>query len=99
MEAKYFIAAFIEMEKALRNLPLNIIWEAQQIQRNASVSDMLRELRYKDWLEQQKIDDMYHLNRLRNTVVHGENISNIENSDYEKVKECTDKLKELRNTL
>ena len=99
VEVKEYVAAFIEMEKALKDLPLNVVFESQQTHRSATVSDMLRELRYKDWLSQQDISEMYRLNRLRNAAVHGENVESIENSDYKKVKEYTDKLKELRSNL
>lgn len=97
--SKDFIAAFIEMEKALRNLPLDVVQEAQKIQRSASVSDMLRELKYRGWINQQGINDLYRLNSLRNAVVHGEDVESIENSDLKKVYEYTAMLKELREKL
>lgn len=99
VESKEFIAAYIEMEKALRDLPLYVVQEAQKTQRSASVSEMLRELKYKGWIGQQEIIDLYRLNRLRNTVVHGEDVEGIERSDLKKVKEYTVMLKELRNKL
>jgi hypothetical protein len=99
VEVKEYVAAFIEMEKTLKDLPLNVVYESQQTHRSATVSDILRELRYKDWLSQQDISEMYRLNRLRNAAVHGENVESIENSDCEKVKEYTDKLRELRSNL
>lgn len=94
-----FIGAFIEMEKALRDLPLYVVQEAQKTQRSASVSDMLRELKYKKWVSQQVIIDLYRLNRIRNAVVHGGDIESIEYSDLKKVKEYTIMLKELREKL
>lgn len=94
-----FIGAFIEMEKALRDLPLYVVQEAQNTQRSASVSDMLRELKYKKWVSQQVIIDLYRLNRIRNAVVHGGDIESIEYSDLKKVKEYTIMLKELREKL
>lgn len=97
--SKDFIAAFIEMERALRNLPLDVVLEAQKTQRSASVSDMLRELKYRGWINQQGINDLYRLNSLRNAVVHGEDVENIEYSDLKKVNEYTVLLKELREKL
>lgn len=99
VSSKDFIEAFIEMEKALRELPLYVVQEAQKTQRSASVSDMLRELKYKEWVSQQAIADLYRLNRLRNAIVHGEDVESIENSDLKKVNEYTANLKELRNNL
>lgn len=99
VSSKDFIEAFIEMEKALRELPLYVVQEAQKTQRSASVSDMLRELKYKEWVSQQAIADLYRLNRLRNAIVHGEDVESIENSDLKKVNEYTAILKELRNNL
>ena len=97
--SKEFIGAYIEMEKALRDLPLYVVQEAQKTQRSATVSDMLRELKYKGWVSQQAITDLYRLNRLRNAVVHGEDIESIEYSDLKKVNEYTVMLKELREKL
>ena len=99
VSSKDFIEAFIEMEKALRELPLYVVQEAQKTQRSASVSDMLRELKYKEWVSQQAIADLYRLNRLRNAIVHGEDVESIENSDLKKVNEYTAILKELRKNL
>lgn len=99
VSSKDFIEAFIEMEKALRELPLYVVQEAQKTQRSASVSDMLRELKYKEWVSQQAIADLYRLNRLRNAIVHGEDVESIENFDLKKVKEYTVMLKELGKKL
>lgn len=99
VEIKEYIAAYIEMEKALRELPLNVNYEAQKMQRSATVSDMLRELRYNGWLSQDDISELYKLTRLRNAAVHGETVESIERFDYNKVKEYTDKLKDLRKNL
>jgi len=99
VSSKDFIEAFIEMEKALRELPLYVVQEAQKTQRRASVSDMLRELKYKEWVSRQAIADLYRLNRLRNAIVHGEDVESIENSDLKKVNEYTAILKELRKNL
>lgn len=60
---------------------------------------MLRELKYKKWVSQQVIIDLYRLNRIRNAVVHGGDIESIEYSDLKKVKEYTIMLKELREKL
>lgn len=97
--SKDFIVAFIEMEKALRNLPLDVVQEAQKTQRSASVSDMLRELKYRGWINQQGINDLYRLNSLRNAVVHGEDVESIEYSDLQKVNDYTAMLKKLREKL
>lgn len=97
--SKDFIVAFIEMEKALRNLPLDVVQEAQETQRSASVSDMLRELKYRGWINQQGINDLYRLNSLRNAVVHGEDVESIEYSDLQKVNDYTAMLKKLREKL
>lgn len=99
VEVKEFIAAYIEMEKALRDLPLNVIIEAQHTQRSVSVSEMLRELSYNGWLSKQEISEMHSLNRLRNAAVHGDNVESIKNADFKRVKEYTKKLKDLRNNL
>ena len=99
VDIKDYIAEFIELEKALRELPLNVTIEAQQVKRNASVSDMLRELRFKEWLNAQNIDDLYRLNRLRNLAVHGAGIDSVSNSDLQEVRYYTQKLKEIKNKL
>lgn len=99
VEIKDYITSFIDFEKALRNLPLNITIESQQIQRNASVSEMLRELKYRGWLDTKEIDELYRLNRLRNLAIHGALIDRVDNESYLSLKRYTEKLIELRNRL
>ena len=99
VEIKDFITSFIDFEKALRNLPLNISIESQQIQRNASVSEMLRELKYRGWFDTNEIDELYRLNRLRNLAIHGAMINHVDNESYQALRRYTDKLIDLRNSL
>lgn len=99
IKIKDYITAFINFERALRDLPLNVTIESQQIQRNASVSEMLRELKYRGWLEKNEIDELYRLNTLRNLALHGAKIDNVDDASYQSLKRYTEKLIDLRNNL
>ena len=87
---------YIEMEKALRALP---IFEASQDGKQWTVSEMLKVLKYRRFLDARDVDDMFALNRLRNLIMHGADIQHVERNMYDKVKKYTSDLVVLKNKL
>lgn len=96
VDVKDFLMEYIEMEKALRALP---IFEASQDGKQWTVSEMLKVLKYRRFLDARDVDDMFALNRLRNLIMHGADIQHVERNMYDKVKKYTSDLVVLKNKL
>lgn len=97
VESKDFLMEYIEMEKAMRDLP---IFSVSSGQKQLSMSEMLRELRYRQLLDPNDIERMYNLTRLRNLIIHGTiNNTHVEKDMYEDVKRYKNILTELKNRL
>ena len=94
--AKDYLMEYIEMEKALRALPL---FSVPKGEKQLSVVEMLKELKYRQYLDAPDVDEMFALNRLRNLIIHGAGIQNVERGMFEKVKKYTKDLVELKSRL
>lgn len=77
-----FIMEYIELEKALRALPLDL---DQKLERRATVMDILRELRYRNYISGNDLGHLRELNQIRNLIVHGEYIKNVEKTTFDKL--------------
>lgn len=97
IESRDFLMEYIEMEKAMRDLP---IFFSPNGQRQPTVSQMLGELRNRQLFEPNDINMMYNLTRLRNLIIHG-NTSNthVERDMYDAVIHYKNMLKDLKNRL
>ena len=84
------------MEKALRALPL---FSVPKGEKQLSVVEMLKELKYRQYLDAPDVDEMFALNRLRNLIIHGADIQNVERGMFEKLKKYTKELVELKSRL
>lgn len=96
IDVKEFLMAYIEMEKALRALP---IFYVHQGERQPTVSEMLKELKYRQFMDARDVDDMFALTRLRNLIMHGAEIQHVERQMYDKAKKYTNDLTELKDKL
>lgn len=96
VDVKDFLMAYIEMEKALRALP---IFYVQQGEKQHSVTEMLRELKYRRLLDARDVDEMFELTRLRNLIMHGGDIRHVESQKFENVKKYTKELELLKEQL
>ena len=97
IESKEFLMEYIEMEKAMRDMP---IFNGSNGQKQTSVSEMLRELRYRQLFEPNDIDRMYALTRMRNLIIHGSiDNTHVEKDMYEDVKRYKNMLVELKSRL
>ena len=94
--AKDYLMEYIEMEKALRALPL---FSVPKGEKQLSVVEMLKELKYRQYLDAPDVDEMFALNRLRNLIIHGADIQNVERGMFEKLKKYTKELVELKSRL
>lgn len=83
VEVKEYLVAFIEMEKALRTLS---IFDVPKGEKQPSVNEMLKELKYRRLMDARDVDDMFSLTRLRNLIMHGGEIQHVERQMYDKVK-------------
>lgn len=83
VEVKEYLVAFIEMEKALRTLS---IFDVPNGEKQPSVNEMLKELKYRRLMDAHDIDNMFSLTRLRNLIMHGGDIQHVERQMYDKVK-------------
>lgn len=77
-----FIMEFIELEKVLRALPLNM---DQKLERPATVMDILRELKYRNYISRTDFGQLRELNQIRNLIVHGEYIENVDKTTFDKL--------------
>ena len=96
VDVKDYLMAYIEMEKALRALP---IFYVPQGEKQHSVTEMLRELKYRQLLDARDVDEMFELTRLRNLIMHGGNIHHVESQKFENVKKYTKELELLKEQL
>lgn len=96
IEVKEFLMAYIDMEKALRALP---IFYVQQGEKQPTVTEMLKELKYRKFMDAQDVDDMFALTRLRNLIMHGAEIQHVERQMYNMVKKYTKDLATLKDNL
>lgn len=83
VEVKEYLVAFIEMEKALRTLSIFYVPKGEK---QPSVNEMLKELKYRRLMDARDVDDMFSLTRLRNLIMHGGEIQHAERQMYDKVK-------------
>lgn len=93
VDVKDFIMAYIDMEKALRSLP---IFEERQGEKPHSVSEMLKKLKYSRIMKAGDVDRMLYLTRIRNLIMHGAEISHIERDAYDDVKKYTKIIMDLK---
>ena len=96
MDVKDFLMAYIDMEKALRALP---IFNKPHKEGLPTMSEMLKELKYSKFMDARDVDDMFALTRLRNLIVHGAEIQRVERQMYEKAKKYTKDLTKLKENL
>jgi hypothetical protein len=96
IEVKEFLMAYIDMEKALRALP---IFYVKQGERQPTVTEMLKELKYRKFMDAQDVDDMFALTRLRNLIMHGAEIQHVERQMHDKAKKYTNDLATLKENL
>lgn len=96
VDVKDYLMAYIEMEKALRALP---IFYVPQGEKQLSVTEMLRELKYRQLLDARDVDEMFDLTRLRNLIMHGGDILHVESQKFENVKKYTKELEVLKERL
>ena len=96
VEVKEYLVAFIEMEKALRTLS---IFDVPKGEKQPSVNEMLKELKYRRLMDARDVDDMFSLTRLRNLIMHGGEIQHVERQMYDKVKKYTKDIALLKNKL
>ena len=94
VEAKDFLMEFIKLEKALRELPLNLNSE-----RGLPISLIIRELRIRELLNTDETKKIYEFNKLRNLIAHGEYIENVDKKTYNDLKESIKKIKDLNTKL
>jgi uncharacterized protein YutE (UPF0331/DUF86 family) len=85
---------FIKLEKALRELPLNLNSE-----RGLPISLIIRELRIRELLNTDETKKIYEFNKLRNLIAHGEYIENVDKKTYNDLKESIKKIKDLNTKL
>lgn len=96
MDVKEFLMAYIDMEKALRALPF---FNVPQRDRQPTVTEMLKELKYSKFMDARDVDDMFKLTRLRNLIVHGADIQRVERQMYVKAKKYTKDLTKLKENM
>ena len=96
IEAKDYIAGYIELEKALRDLPLNANYCNPK---PPSVPEILKEIKYRGLLKQEDVNALFELNKLRNLIVHGAEIKYVENKRYQQVTYYVELLKNLKKEL
>ena len=96
VEVKEYLVAFIEMEKALRTLS---IFDVPNGEKQPSVNEMLKELKYRRLMDAHDIDNMFSLTRLRNLIMHGGDIQHVERQMYDKVKKYTKDIASLKNKM
>lgn len=96
VEVKEYLVAFIEMEKALRTLSIFYVPKGEK---QPSVNEMLKELKYRRLMDARDVDDMFSLTRLRNLIMHGGEIQHVERQMYDKVKKYTKVIASLKNKL
>ena len=96
VEVKEYLMEYIELEKALRDLPM---FRAAKGGQQLPVSVMLRELKFSRLIDAHDVDNMIALTRLRNLIMHGADIEYVERSMYDNVKTYTKVLKELKKKL
>lgn len=96
VEVKEYLVAFIEMEKALRTLSIFYVPKGEK---QPSVNEMLKELKYRRLMDARDVDDMFSLTRLRNLIMHGGEIQHVERQMYDKVKKYTKDIASLKNKL
>jgi hypothetical protein len=96
VDVKDYLMAFIEMEKALRALP---IFYVRQGDKQPTVTEMLKELKYRRLLDARDVDEMFGLTRLRNLIMHGGDIQHVESQKLDSLKKYTKELEELKAQL
>ena len=96
VEVKEYLVAFIEMEKALRTLSIFYVPKGEK---QPSVNEMLKELKYRRLMDAGDVDDMFSLTRLRNLIMHGGDIQHVERQMYDKVKKYTKDIASLKNKM
>lgn len=96
VDVKDFVMDYIEMEKSLRALP---IFKRPQGEKQPLVSEMLKELRYREFMAAQDVNRLFELTRLRNLIMHGANITRVERKDSSDLKKFKRMLDDLKDKL
>lgn len=96
VDSKDFVMNCIEMEKAMRALP---IFSNSSGHRPYMMTEMVKELQYRQLLDPYEVDRLTVIIRLRNLIVHGTEISHVESDIYNEVKAFAKKFKELKSKL
>lgn len=96
VDVKEYVMEYIEMEKALRALP---IFRVPEEGRQHPVTEMLQKLKYSPFMEVKDIERLFELTRLRNLIIHGADITRVEKNNIEDLKKYTKKLTELKERL
>ena len=96
VDVKEFVMGYIEMEKALRALP---IFRVPDGERQHTVTEMLHKLRYSPFMEPKDFVRLFELTRLRNLIIHGADMTHVEKNNVEDLKKYTKKLTELKERL
>lgn len=91
-----FIMEFIELEKALRSLPLNL---DQKLERPVTIMDILLELRYRNIINGNDFGQLRELIQIRNLIVHGEYIENVSKTIYNNLLYYKEKMVELNDKM
>lgn len=91
VEAKDYLMEFIQLEKALRELPMNLHSERGQ----PPITLILRELRIREILNTDEIRKLHEFNHLRNLIAHGEYIEHVNKKTYDELKEYIKKIKNI----
>ncbi|MBP3835060.1 MAG: hypothetical protein J6E45_03945 [Prevotella sp.] len=96
VEVKDFVMDYIEMEKSLRALP---IFKIPQGEKQPSVTEMLKELKYRQLIEIRDVNRLFALTRLRNLIMHGADITHVQRSNFDDLKKYKKMLDELKDNL
>lgn len=96
VDSMVFLKRFIDLEKSLRDLPIN---QDYQYQKQPTVVEMLRRLRYSKSFTKQEMDELYRMNSIRNLILHGGEIDLVDRDLYDKMICYTDRITRLRDSL
>lgn len=84
-----FIMHFRDLEVALRKL-----YPPKEQQKPLTARDMIRLLAIEEKINKNELDDLLSINRLRNLIVHGEDIVTVEKNIDDRLKEYTRRVEE-----
>ena len=70
-----------------------------QGEKQPSVTEMLKELKYRQFMEIPDVDRLFALTRLRNLIMHGADITHEERNNSDDLKKYKKMLDELKDNL